>query len=67
MVRIIFEMTRSKLQPAMSSVLDLATRFTKGELTTEKLLKANDDELYDMLTAVRGIGKVCTHLCRYEL
>ncbi|KAJ3484709.1 hypothetical protein NLI96_g5449 [Meripilus lineatus] len=38
-------------------VLDLATRFTKGELTTEKLLKANDDELYDMLTAVRGIGK----------
>ena len=43
-------------------MLDLAARFADGRLTTEKLLSADDEELYDMLIAVRGIGKVCLSL-----
>lgn len=39
-------------------MLDLAARFTDGRLTTEKLLQADDVELYEMLIAVRGVGKV---------
>ncbi|THH27849.1 hypothetical protein EUX98_g6343 [Antrodiella citrinella] len=38
-------------------VLDLAARFADGRLTTEKLLEANDEDLYEMLIAVRGIGR----------
>ncbi|KAI0930616.1 hypothetical protein AcV5_007284 [Taiwanofungus camphoratus] len=38
-------------------VLDLASRFADGRLSTEKLLQAKDEELYDMLTEVRGIGR----------
>ncbi|PCH43456.1 DNA glycosylase [Wolfiporia cocos MD-104 SS10] len=38
-------------------VLDLAARFADGRLSTEKLLRADDDALYEMLTAVRGIGR----------
>ncbi|KAH8083774.1 DNA glycosylase [Cristinia sonorae] len=38
-------------------VLDLAARFADGRLSTEKLLQANDEELYEMLIAVRGVGK----------
>ncbi|KAI0076123.1 hypothetical protein K474DRAFT_1663375 [Panus rudis PR-1116 ss-1] len=37
-------------------VLDLAQRFADGRLSNEKLLQADDIELYKMLTAVRGIG-----------
>ncbi|EPT04909.1 hypothetical protein FOMPIDRAFT_85468 [Fomitopsis schrenkii] len=38
-------------------VLDLAARFADGRLSTEKLLAAEDEELYEMLTAVYGIGR----------
>lgn len=38
-------------------VLDLASRFADGRLSTEKLLAADDGDLYEMLTAVRGIGR----------
>lgn len=38
-------------------VRDLATRFADGRLTNQKLLDANDEELFDLLTAVYGIGK----------
>ncbi|KAG8757252.1 hypothetical protein FRC12_010352 [Ceratobasidium sp. 428] len=38
-------------------VLDLAARFADGRLSTEKLAKATDTELEEMLVAVRGIGK----------
>ncbi|KAK7045590.1 hypothetical protein VNI00_007422 [Paramarasmius palmivorus] len=40
-----------------SSVQDLAARFADGRLSTEKLLAANDEELAEMLIAVRGIGE----------
>ena len=39
-------------------MLDLAARFADGRLSTEKLLAADDEHLYEMLTAVRGIGRV---------
>ena len=42
----------------ISVVRDLATRFADGRLTNQKLLDANDEELFEMLTAVYGIGKV---------
>ncbi|OCH95080.1 DNA glycosylase [Obba rivulosa] len=38
-------------------VQDLATRFADGRLSTQKLLEANDTELYKMLIEVRGIGR----------
>ncbi|QRV94235.1 HhH-GPD superfamily base excision DNA repair protein [Ceratobasidium sp. AG-Ba] len=38
-------------------ILDLAARFADGRLSTEKLAKATDAELDEMLIAVRGIGK----------
>ncbi|KAI0277432.1 hypothetical protein BGY98DRAFT_1079430 [Russula aff. rugulosa BPL654] len=38
-------------------VRDLATRFADGRLSNQKLLDANDEELFDLLTAVYGIGK----------
>ena len=40
------------------SVLDLAAHFADGRLSTEKLLAAEDEELYTMLTSIRGIGRV---------
>jgi len=40
------------------AVRDLATRFADGRLSNQKLLDANDEELFDLLTAVYGIGKV---------
>ena len=43
-------------------VLDLAKKFTEGDLSTEILLQTKDEKLYDTLTAVRGIGRVCTIL-----
>jgi hypothetical protein len=39
-------------------VLDLANRFADGRLSTQKLANATDEELSEMLIAVRGIGKV---------
>lgn len=39
-------------------VTDLAARFADGRLSTQKLMEAEDEELYEMLTAVRGIGRV---------
>jgi DNA-3-methyladenine glycosylase II len=41
-------------------VQDLATRFADGRLTSKKVFEADDEELYEMLTAVRGIGRVCS-------
>ncbi|KAI6169298.1 DNA glycosylase [Pisolithus thermaeus] len=38
-------------------VKDLAMRFADGRLSTTKLLNADDEELVQMLTEVRGIGK----------
>lgn len=40
------------------TVLDLASRFADGRLSTEKLLEANDEDLASMLLEVRGIGRV---------
>lgn len=42
----------------LSLVLDLAARFADGRLSTRKLLEADDEELYRILTEVRGIGVV---------
>lgn len=39
-------------------VQDLAGRFADGRLSTEKLLKADDDELAEILIEVKGIGRV---------
>ena len=41
-----------------SLVLDLASRFADGRLSAAKILEASDEELAEMLIAVRGIGKV---------
>ncbi|KAI0315461.1 DNA glycosylase [Amylostereum chailletii] len=38
-------------------VQDLAARFADGRLSGQKLFDANDEDLYEMLTAVRGIGR----------
>ncbi|KAF8609027.1 DNA glycosylase [Ceratobasidium sp. AG-I] len=38
-------------------ILDVAARFADGRLSTEKLAKATDQELDELLIAVRGIGK----------
>lgn len=42
----------------MRLVHDLASRFADGRLSNEKILEADDEQLYEMLVAVRGIGKV---------
>ena len=39
-------------------VIDLALRFTDGRLSAEKLARASDEELAEMLIQVRGIGMV---------
>ncbi|TFY69808.1 hypothetical protein EVG20_g2993 [Dentipellis fragilis] len=38
-------------------VQDLASRFADGRLTSQKLFDASDEELHEMLIAVRGIGR----------
>ncbi|KAL5524102.1 hypothetical protein ACEPAG_8275 [Sanghuangporus baumii] len=38
-------------------VQDLAARFADGKLSNDKIIHASDEDLYEMLTAVRGIGK----------
>ncbi|KAK0461119.1 DNA glycosylase [Desarmillaria tabescens] len=38
-------------------VQDLASRFADGRLSTEKLIKATDEELLELLIAVKGVGK----------
>ncbi|EPQ57693.1 hypothetical protein GLOTRDRAFT_38343 [Gloeophyllum trabeum ATCC 11539] len=44
---------------------DLASRFADGRLSTQKLLEAGDEELYELLTAVRGIGRLtCSRYSR---
>ncbi|KAH8693143.1 DNA glycosylase, partial [Talaromyces proteolyticus] len=35
----------------------LAEKFASGELSTEKLLRASDEEVMDLLIAVRGLGR----------
>ncbi|KAF5014498.1 hypothetical protein F66182_14489, partial [Fusarium sp. NRRL 66182] len=35
----------------------LAEKFSSGELSTEKLLRASDEEVMEMLIAVRGLGR----------
>ena len=44
-----------------SPVLDLAGRFADGRLSTQKLLQADDEQLYEMLIEVRGIGRVSSN------
>jgi DNA-3-methyladenine glycosylase II len=39
------------------TVQDLAARFADGRLSTQKLNSSTDEELSEMLTAVRGIGQ----------
>jgi hypothetical protein len=53
--------TLSLIQFGCCEVNDLAARFADGRLSTEKLAKATDEELEEMLVEVRGIGKVCRH------
>ncbi|KAF9820427.1 hypothetical protein IEO21_01436 [Rhodonia placenta] len=43
-------------------VYDLASRFADGRLSTEKLLQADDEELYSMLIEVKGIGRLTCSL-----
>lgn len=45
---------------------DLATRFADGRLSNDKILTAGDEELYELLTAVRGIGKVRVTLLAFN-
>ncbi len=44
-------------------VQDLASRFADGRLSTEKLIKATDEDLFELLIAVKGVGKVCSIPC----
>ncbi|KAI0051911.1 DNA glycosylase [Auriscalpium vulgare] len=48
-------------------VQDLAKRFADGRLTSEKLREASDEELYEMLTAVYGIGRVIDMFAIFSL
>jgi hypothetical protein len=47
-------------------VKDLAARFADGRLSTEKLIAADDEQLAEMLIAVRGIGKASSTLLTFE-
>lgn len=44
-------------------VRDIAARFTDGRLSTEKLSTVSDEELYELLVDVRGVGPVSLALC----
>ena len=44
-------------------VQDLASRFADGRLSNDMIFEADDKELYEILTAVRGIGNVCLVPC----
>ncbi|KAJ7595044.1 DNA glycosylase [Mycena floridula] len=44
-------------QRKVEYVLDLATRFADGRLSTDKLLKANDQDLAEMLIEIKGVGR----------
>ena len=44
-------------------VQDLASRFADGRLSNDMIFEADDKELYEILTAVRGIGNVCFVSC----
>ena len=37
---------------------DLAARFADGRLSAQRVFEADNEQLYEMLIAVRGIGKV---------
>ncbi|KIY64158.1 DNA glycosylase [Cylindrobasidium torrendii FP15055 ss-10] len=37
-------------------IQDLASRFADGRLTTEKLINATDEDLFEMLIAIKGVG-----------
>lgn len=39
-------------------VKDLATRFADGRLSSSKIMQADDEQLAEMLIAVKGIGRV---------
>jgi hypothetical protein len=45
-------------QYVMTLVLDLASRFADGRLSSQKLNEADDEELARLLIEVRGIGRV---------
>lgn len=48
-------------------VSDLASRFADGRLSTQRLMEAEDEELYEMLTAVRGVGVVSSYSANVSL
>ncbi|KAI0363335.1 DNA glycosylase [Pilatotrama ljubarskyi] len=48
-------------------ILDLAARFADGRLSTRRLLEADDEELHEMLTEVRGIGRVIDMFAIFSL
>ncbi|KAI0305698.1 DNA glycosylase [Multifurca ochricompacta] len=48
-------------------VRDLATRFADGRLTNQKLLDANDEGLFELLTSVYGIGKAIEMFAIFSL
>ncbi|KAH6913830.1 DNA glycosylase [Coprinopsis sp. MPI-PUGE-AT-0042] len=48
-------------------IQDLASRFADGRLSTDKLLKATDDELAEMLIDVKGIGRVIDMFAIFSL
>jgi 3-methyladenine DNA glycosylase/8-oxoguanine DNA glycosylase len=52
-------MTPGHIRP----VKDLAERFVDGRLSAEKLIAASDEELAELLIAVRGIGRVSFSRC----
>ncbi|TFL04734.1 DNA glycosylase [Pterulicium gracile] len=43
-------------------IQDLALRFSDGRLSTEKIMESTDEELAEMLIAVRGIGVWTVHM-----
>lgn len=67
MVRQHSKFNESERDKVCLSVLDLANRFADGRLSTEKIFEANDEELAEMLIAVRGIGRVRTPFLKFRL
>ncbi|KLO19484.1 DNA glycosylase [Schizopora paradoxa] len=54
---IVFFPEKKAAESSFPEVLDLAAKFSDGSLSTEKIFQANDEELAEMLIAVRGIGR----------
>ena len=48
-------------------VQDLASRFADGRLSATKIFESTDEELAEMLIAVRGIGRVSVSLYMFRI